>query len=243
MKYVISRTSAVTLYKPNLREAMSFYVNYSSVVKARTVVDIAMASAAKKVSKPRAHPTCTEMVHAAVAELKDRKGSSLAAIKKYISANYKCDVDKLNTHIKNAVKTGVAKGTLVQVKGQGASGSFRLGTKKADAEKEKLKKEKAAARKKAAAEKKKAQREEAKAKKAAKLKAKKEAAKAKKAAASKKKKPAAKKSKSPAKKSAKKPAKKSTPKKKKPAAKAAKKATPKKKAAAKPKKKTAAKKK
>jgi len=142
-----------------------------------------MASPAKKkVSKPRAHPPCAEMVLAAVAALKDRKGSSLAAIKKYISANYNCDIEKLNTHIKTAVKNCVAKGSLVQVKGQGASGSFKLGTKKVDAEKEKAKKEKAAARKKAAAEKKKAKREEAKTKKAAKLKAKKDAAKAKKSA-------------------------------------------------------------
>ena len=100
----------------------------------------------KKAAKPRAHPSCNEMVHAAVGALKDRKGSSLAAIKKYIAANYKCDVDKLNTHIKNAVKAGVAKGTLVQTKGKGASGSFKLGTKKADADKAKAKRAKAAAR-------------------------------------------------------------------------------------------------
>ena len=198
-----------------------------------------MATAAKKkVSKPRAHPSCHEMVHAAVGALKEKKGSSLAAIKKYIAANYNCDIEKLNTHIKNAVKAGVTKGTLVQVKGQGASGSFKMGTKKADAEKAKAMKEKAAARKKAAAEKKKAKREEAKAKKAAKLKAKKESVKAKKTA-----KKTVKKSKTTPKKSAKKSAKKVTPKKKKTAAKPAKKATPKKKTATKPKKKTAAKKK
>ena len=105
---------------------------------------------AKKAAKPRSHPSCSDMVHAAVGALKERKGSSLAAIKKYIATNYKgADVDKLNAHIKNAIKSGVAKGTLVQVKGKGASGSFKLGTKKADPEKAKAKKAKAAARKKA----------------------------------------------------------------------------------------------
>ena len=79
---------------------------------------------AKKPAKPRTHPSCNEMVHAAVGALKERKGSSLAAIKKYIAANYKCDVDKLNVHIKNVVKSGVAKGTLVQTKGKGASGKW-----------------------------------------------------------------------------------------------------------------------
>lgn len=184
----------------------------------------------KKAVKPRAHPSCTDMVHAAAGALKEKKGSSLAAIKKYIAANYNCDIDKLNTHIKNAVKSGVAKKTLVQVKGTGASGSFKLGTTTADSEKVKAMKAKAAARKKAAAEKVKEKREAAKSKKAAKLKATKEATKAKKAVM---KKPA-KKSKTP-KKSTKKTTKKPTPKK---TAKPKKKAAPKKKTTTKPKKAT-----
>ena len=136
---------------------------------------------AKRPAKKSTHPPCSVMVLAAVAGLKDRKGSSLAAIKKYIRANYNCDVDKLNVHIKNAIKSGVEKKTLTQVKGKGASGSFKLGAK-TDPEKAKAKKAKTAAKKKAAAEKKKAKREAAKAKKAAKAKAKKEASKAKKSA-------------------------------------------------------------
>ena len=174
------------------------------------------------------------MVLAAVAGLKERKGSSLAAIKKYIAANYNCDVDKLNVHIKNAIKSGVEKKTLTQVKGKGASGSFKLGSK-TDPEKAKAKKAKEVARKKAAAEKKKAKREAAKAKKAAKTKAKKDASKAKKSA-----KKSAKKTKKPKKPAAKKATKKAAPKKKAPKPKKA--AKPKKKAP-KPKKKAAAKKK
>ena len=115
---------------------------------------MATAQKTKKVAKPRAHPPCPDMVVAAVGALKEKKGSSVSAIKKYIAANYKCDIEKLNSHINKALKSCVTKGSLVQVKGQGASGSFKLGTKKADAEKEKAIKAKAAARKKAAAEKK-----------------------------------------------------------------------------------------
>merc|ERR1719411_51499 len=124
------------------------------------------------------------MVVAAIKALKERGGSSLPAIKKYIAANYKVDVVKLSPFIRKALKKGVEKKTLVQVKA-----SYKLG-KVAKAKKPKVKKAKKPAAKKAKSP-----------KKAAKPKAKKPAAK----------KPAAKK---PAKKVAKKPAKKAAPKKK-----------------------------
>ena len=76
-------------------------------------------------SKP-AHPPVSEMVQAAIKSLKERGGSSLIAIKKYIAANYKVDVDKLAPFIKRSLKSGVISGALVQTKGKGASGSFKL---------------------------------------------------------------------------------------------------------------------
>ena len=57
--------------------------------------DAAPAPAAPKASKPKApkkpavHPPTSEMVMKALVTLKERKGSSLPAIKKYIAANYK----------------------------------------------------------------------------------------------------------------------------------------------------------
>ena len=84
------------------------------------------AKAAKKPKKVASHPKTSDMVNAAVAHLKERHGSSLQAIKKYIAANYKVDVAKLAPFIKKAVKSGVTSGVLVQVKGKGASGSFKL---------------------------------------------------------------------------------------------------------------------
>ncbi|XP_029714984.2 histone H1 [Aedes albopictus] len=96
----------------------------------------AMASRiVKKLNKPSTHPPVKEMVMAAIMHLKERKGSSLQAVKKYIGTNYECDVLRLNTFILKALKSGVEKGTLIQTKGTGASGSFKLKDKKAPVEK------------------------------------------------------------------------------------------------------------
>lgn len=85
-----------------------------------------------KTKKPRVkptHPPTTEMVASAISTLKERNGSSLCAIKKTIAATYKVDVEKLAPFIKKSIKTSVASGALVQTKGKGASGSFKLAAK------------------------------------------------------------------------------------------------------------------
>ena len=79
----------------------------------------------KAAKKPAEHPTFAVMIAAAIAELKERKGSSRQAIEKYIAANYKVG-PKYTGPMKQALKKGVEKGTLVQVKGVGASGSFKI---------------------------------------------------------------------------------------------------------------------
>ncbi|XP_021360077.1 histone H1-delta-like [Mizuhopecten yessoensis] len=163
------------------------------------------ATKAKKPAKPKVplpHPSFADMVIKAITALKERKGSSRKAMIKYIMANYKVGTDenKVNTRVKTALKSGVAKGALKQVKGTGASGSFKVG------EKVKATKPKKPAAKKAAVKKPKKP-VAAKAKKPAAKKAKKPAAKkpaAKKAAKPAAKKPKASKPKSP--KKAKKPA-------------------------------------
>ncbi|CAL1290283.1 unnamed protein product [Larinioides sclopetarius] len=82
---------------------------------------------AKKPKTVPTHPKVSEMVNAAIASLKERGGSSVQAIKKYIKANYKVDAEKLSPFIKKYLKTAVASGGLVQTKGKGATGSFRMG--------------------------------------------------------------------------------------------------------------------
>jgi len=79
-------------------------------------------AAPKKVAE---HPTYAVMVSAAIASMKERKGSSKQAIAKYICANYKVG-PKYNGPLKMALRKGVEAKPLVQVKGTGASGSFKL---------------------------------------------------------------------------------------------------------------------
>ena len=174
------------------------------------------AAATKKKSVPKVpaeHPKYSEMIKAAVAALAERKGSSRQAIVKYIKANYKV-TDNCNIHIKQALKRSVVGGELLQVKGTGASGSFKLSVKaKAKPKAKKPAAKKPAAKKPAAKAKKTPIKKKAAAKKPVAKKAKKTPVKGKKKAAAKKpvKKPVA----------------------KKPAAKKAAKKTPKKKTAAK----------
>lgn len=81
---------------------------------------------AKRPKAPKNHPPVSEMVISAVKTLKERGGSSLQAIKKYMTANYKVDCDKLAPFIKKYLKNAVLNGQLLQTKGKGASGSFKL---------------------------------------------------------------------------------------------------------------------
>ena len=80
------------------------------------------AKAPKKVSE---HPTYAVMISAAIVAMKDRKGSSKQAIEKYVCANYKVG-PRYAGPFKMALKKGVETGALVQTKGIGASGSFKL---------------------------------------------------------------------------------------------------------------------
>merc|ERR1712076_265276 len=100
---------------------------------------VAPAKKAKKAAapkKPAAHPPSAAMVKAAIKALGDKKGSSLAAIKKYVAANYKVDIVKISPFIRKALKKGVESKALVQVKG-----SYKLAK---EAKKPKAKKPKAA---------------------------------------------------------------------------------------------------
>merc|ERR1711950_88461 len=166
-------------------------------------INMPAAAAAPKVKKAAAHPKYSVMIAAAITALKDRTGSSRAAILKHVVANNKVDAAKAATQVRLSLKRGVAKGALKMAAAKGKNaGSYKLVKV---VKPKKVKKVKKVVKKKAA-----------KKPKAAKKVAKK---------------PAAKKAKKPAaKKAAKKPAKKAAPKKK-PAAKKApkKKAAPKKK--------------
>ena len=148
----------------------------------------------------RQNPSTAKMVASAIAALAEgKKGSTSQAIKKYLREHFSVDIDKQSRYIRNALISGVERGTLVRTKGKGAAGSFRLDTTKALA----------ATKAKAKADKEKAKKKAIKLKQAEK---KKEAARVKKEKA-KAKKPKAKTSKSPKKTARKTPAKVSSAKK------------------------------
>lgn len=84
------------------------------------------AATAKKPAAKPTHPPTSEMVNKAIENLKERGGSSLIAIKKYLATTYKVDANKVAPFIKKYVKGAVASGKLIQTKGKGASGSFKL---------------------------------------------------------------------------------------------------------------------
>ncbi len=94
--------------------------------KGTTKKTSATGSSKKVVRSTPTHPKTSEMVLAAVTALKDRKGTSLSAIKKYLSSTYKVDTDRTAIFIRRYLKKAVTDGVLVQVKGNGAAGSFKL---------------------------------------------------------------------------------------------------------------------
>ncbi|XP_037790607.1 histone H1-delta-like [Penaeus monodon] len=85
------------------------------------------STSAKRPSAKRAHPKYSEMVAAALRALKERNGSSRQAILRFIVASFQVgDERTAGVHLKQALRRGVASGSLQQTKGTGASGSFKL---------------------------------------------------------------------------------------------------------------------
>ena len=129
-----------------ITQALALYQRSLSLIQTITMADAAAAPAKKvvkkttKPKKPATHPKYSEMIAAAITSLKDRTGSSGQAIKKYIAANYKVEEKSVGPQVRLALKRGVASGLLKQVKGNGASGSFKLAEKAAKPKKAATKK-------------------------------------------------------------------------------------------------------
>ena len=85
------------------------------------------ASKGGKKAAAASHPPYKNMINAAIKALKDRNGSSRQAIVKYILSHYKVgDEKKAGNRVRLALRKGVDSGHYKNVKGSGASGSFRL---------------------------------------------------------------------------------------------------------------------
>ncbi|XP_076999951.1 histone H1t [Tamandua tetradactyla] len=77
------------------------------------------------VSRKAPSPSVSKLITEALSVSQERAGMSLAALKKALAAaGY--DVEKNNSRIKLGLKSLVSKGIVVQTKGTGASGSFKL---------------------------------------------------------------------------------------------------------------------
>lgn len=119
----------------------------SAPVSAQSVANTASPKKAKKSTKGKSthhasHPKYSDMIKAALKSLNDRSGSSRAAILKYVLAHYSIDPMQANQHLKLALKNGVKSKSLKQTKGNGASGSFKIGTEAKPAKKKSSKKAK-----------------------------------------------------------------------------------------------------
>lgn len=100
----------------------------SVVKKADPVKKSSSKSTATSKSKAKnSHPPFFEMITEAIKKLNERSGSSRQAILKFIVSNFHVEEKSGNQHIKIGLKNAVKAGSLKQVKGVGASGSFKLG--------------------------------------------------------------------------------------------------------------------
>ena len=79
----------------------------------------------KAAKKPAEHPKYEEMITTAIKELKERTGSSRQKITKYLSEHFKVG-DNVAIQVKLNLKRLAAAGELIQAKGVGASGSFKV---------------------------------------------------------------------------------------------------------------------
>lgn len=95
--------------------------------KRKTKATVKRAKNAKSVN----HPKFIDMIGEALQKLNEKSGSSRQAILKFVVANYPVDEKLANQYLKVALKNGVKSGVLKQLKGVGASGSFKLADKAA----------------------------------------------------------------------------------------------------------------
>ena len=82
-------------------------------------------------AKALAKPSTAEMVNEAIETLAERGGTSLQAIKKFVTQNYNLDIERQARFIRRYLKSAVESGALVQTKGIGANGSFKFPSKSA----------------------------------------------------------------------------------------------------------------
>lgn len=85
-----------------------------------------VAKVAKKSKTVSAHPPFAKMIVEAIADLKDRNGSSRQAILKHIKTHHNVDEKVAEVQVRRVLVSAVKAGKLIRMKGLGASGSFKV---------------------------------------------------------------------------------------------------------------------
>ena len=102
---------------------MSTKPKSSSAIKKHIAPTATAASAAVTSSDtPSHHPRYIDMICEAIKSLKERTGSSRQSIMKYIMGKYHLDEKSASRSLNQALKSGVSKSILKQMKGVGANG-------------------------------------------------------------------------------------------------------------------------
>ena len=117
-QFVLVQFTVTVLSRPNFLEN-------------RKSMDATKKSAAKKAAvakKPAQHPSYKEMIVEALGTLRERNGSSRQKIYAYILKNFKVspDDESVKRYLRTSLKKLVTANVIVQSKGVGASGSFKL---------------------------------------------------------------------------------------------------------------------
>ena len=95
--------------------------------ESKTTKKVLGANKDKPKPKPKpTHPKTSDMIIEAIKSLKNRKGSTLQAIKNYMASEYSVDPKKLAYLIRKYVLEAVKSGELIQLNGIGLQGRFKL---------------------------------------------------------------------------------------------------------------------
>ncbi|KAL7056827.1 hypothetical protein AAHC03_019141 [Spirometra sp. Aus1] len=96
------------------------------VVAAATAVPASVLAVPKTAKKHAARPPFGQMIVEAIGALQGRNGSSRQAILKYIKVHHNMGEKVAGARLRRALVAATVAGKLVQTKGSGASGSFKL---------------------------------------------------------------------------------------------------------------------
>ncbi|XP_039535500.1 histone H1-like [Pimephales promelas] len=124
----------LTILRARIRPSThSHQTTSSSCSNKLSVMSAATAASSAKTPKRRSKAkksglSVSDLILKVLSSSEERGGVSLVALKKALAASG-YDVVRNNSRIKLAVKRLVANGRLMQTKGTGASGSFKIGSK------------------------------------------------------------------------------------------------------------------